>query len=128
MTEAQSMSTDNNRDPVAHFAQFIAEAMGFFPHLREHVAFTSEALAQHILRNLTVPSFQSAWASTHQGERELAYISRAQEQSKEGEIEVDDGALVSEGCDDGAYVQAWMWVRAADAGLDPLDSEGGSND
>ena len=29
---------------------------------------------------------------------------------KEGEIEFDDNAEVSEGDDNGAYVQAWVWV------------------
>jgi hypothetical protein len=122
------MTDSHGRNPVAHFAQFVAEQMGSISDLREHVAFTSEALALLILRNCALPSFQSAWVSVHQGERELAYIARAQEQAREGEIEVDDDALVSEGCDDGAYVQAWMWVNAADAGLDPLDAKESSDD
>ena len=29
---------------------------------------------------------------------------------REGEIEVDDNARVSFGDDNGAYVQAWVWV------------------
>lgn len=29
---------------------------------------------------------------------------------KDGEVEVDDNAAVSEGDDNGAYVQAWVWV------------------
>ncbi len=35
----------------------------------------------------------------------------------EGECEVDDGAVVSFGDDPGAYVQAWVWVSAQDAGV-----------
>ena len=31
---------------------------------------------------------------------------------REGQLEVDDGAPVSKGDDDGAYVQAWVWVYA----------------
>jgi uncharacterized protein YlaI len=31
---------------------------------------------------------------------------------EEGRIEVDDGAMISEGNDPGAYVQAWVWVEA----------------
>lgn len=34
----------------------------------------------------------------------------AMERSKDGELEVDDGAIVSRGDDAGAYVQAWLWV------------------
>jgi hypothetical protein len=33
---------------------------------------------------------------------------------KEGTIEVDDAAPVSIGDDDGAYVQAWVWVSNED--------------
>jgi hypothetical protein len=29
---------------------------------------------------------------------------------REGEIEIDPGAPVSKGDDEGAYVQAWVWV------------------
>ena len=28
----------------------------------------------------------------------------------DGELEIDPGAAVSEGADNGAYVQAWVWV------------------
>jgi hypothetical protein len=31
---------------------------------------------------------------------------------EEGRIEVDDGAMISEGNDPGAYVQAWVWIEA----------------
>lgn len=29
---------------------------------------------------------------------------------RDGELEIDDNATVSEGEDDGAYIQAWLWV------------------
>ena len=32
----------------------------------------------------------------------------------DGETEVDDNAKVSRGADDGAYVQAWVWVGNED--------------
>ncbi len=39
------------------------------------------------------------------------YIEAARRQyEKEGEIEVDETAVVSRGEDEGAYVQAWVWV------------------
>ncbi|MEZ5846505.1 MAG: hypothetical protein R3C70_07125 [Geminicoccaceae bacterium] len=34
---------------------------------------------------------------------------------EEGKIEIDDDAVVSRGDDDGAYVQAWVWVYSSDA-------------
>lgn len=37
-----------------------------------------------------------------------------EEYESEGGIEIDDDAKVSRGDDSGAYVQAWVWVRAPD--------------
>jgi hypothetical protein len=42
---------------------------------------------------------------------EAWYVKRAREKfHRDGELEVDHGALVSTGADDGAYVQCWVWV------------------
>jgi len=39
------------------------------------------------------------------------YVQRASRiHGREGEIEVDDDAEVSAGCDNGVYVQGWLWV------------------
>lgn len=38
------------------------------------------------------------------------YVKAAIRREKEGELEIDSTALVSEGDDTGAYVQAWIWV------------------
>lgn len=38
-------------------------------------------------------------------------IEKAQGQCRDGELEVDEGAIVSRGDDDGAYVMAWLWVE-----------------
>lgn len=39
------------------------------------------------------------------------YIDAARDEyHKDGEIEIDDGAIVSRGEDHGAYVLAWVWV------------------
>jgi hypothetical protein len=51
-------------------------------------------------------------------ERWAAYRKAAKAQwEEEGEIEIDDGALVSEGDESGAYVAAWVWVNKLDAGI-----------
>lgn len=46
--------------------------------------------------------------------KELKYVIAAQESdlNREGECEIDDSAIVSIGCgdDNGAYVQAWVWI------------------
>lgn len=37
---------------------------------------------------------------------------QARERMSDGEIDVDENAVVSRGNDPGAYVQAWVWVPA----------------
>lgn len=53
-----------------------------------------------------------------------AYLAAAKEavRNKEGELEVDDDAVISAGGDPGAYVMAWLWVPNEDAGI-PVDDE-----
>ena len=47
-------------------------------------------------------------------ERRLEIIELAREQrEQEGAVEIDDNALLSEGNDNGCYVQAWVWVDFA---------------
>jgi ATP-dependent protease HslVU (ClpYQ) peptidase subunit len=43
-----------------------------------------------------------------------AYRRRAKKLYKEGELEIDDDAVVSHGDDHGAYVMAWVWVEDED--------------
>jgi hypothetical protein len=45
---------------------------------------------------------------------ELARVTLA----REGELEFDDDAIVSEGNDNGAYLQAWAWVDFGGTTLD----------
>lgn len=45
-----------------------------------------------------------------------AYVEAAKNlHADEGEVEIDDNAIVSKGDPDGAYVMAWVWVN--DEGL-----------
>lgn len=48
-----------------------------------------------------------------------AYQKGAEGLARDGEIEVDDDAVVSMGDDGGAYVQAWLWVSDEVAGIPP---------
>ncbi len=44
-----------------------------------------------------------------------AWVNAAIENSaREGELEIDDDATVSDGCEAGAYVQSWVWVSQSD--------------
>jgi len=56
-------------------------------------------------------------ATRNEAIRELA-CEQHDLQSKEGELEIDSDAKVSEGDDNGAYVQAWVWVSFADTEFD----------
>jgi len=44
--------------------------------------------------------------------------------AKDGELEVDDDAVVSKGGDAGAYVMCWRWVSDEDAGVKPEKAGG----
>ena len=46
------------------------------------------------------------------------YRAAAQEVWASDDCEIDDDAIVSEGCDAGAWVQAWVWVRNDQAGIE----------
>ena len=51
-----------------------------------------------------------------------AYRDAAKRQQIAGESEIDDDAVASLGADNGAYVMAWAWVYASEAGQpDPDD-------
>lgn len=39
------------------------------------------------------------------------YRAVARERAREGELEVDEDAVVSQGDNAGAYVQAWWWIE-----------------
>lgn len=41
----------------------------------------------------------------------------------EGEVEIDEGAVISEGDDNGTYVQAWVWVDFSGTELDKETEE-----
>lgn len=48
---------------------------------------------------------------------EIIQLAR-QEHEQEGRIEIDDNAQLSEGNDNGCYVQAWVWVGFAGTTFD----------
>lgn len=50
---------------------------------------------------------------------QIVELARAKHQNA-GMVEIDDNAKISEGDDNGAYVQAWVWVNFAHT---PFDKE-----
>jgi hypothetical protein len=54
---------------------------------------------------------------------ENPYLKAAHEHhDREGEIEFDDTAIISESDDEGAYVMAWVWVTDEEAGVTRQES------
>lgn len=51
-------------------------------------------------------------------------IAAAQQLAREGEIEVDDKAILSEGASDGCYVSCWLWVPSPDTDEEQDEQEG----
>jgi len=49
---------------------------------------------------------------------EKAYVAAALKHQRDGELEIDSNAVVSLGDDPGSYVQAWIWVKALEAGVE----------
>ena len=59
-------------------------------------------------------------------DRRLEIIEMArQERQSEGAVEIDDNAQLSEGTDNGCYVQAWVWVDFAGTQFDRHVEENG---
>lgn len=42
--------------------------------------------------------------------KKIIELARRSDKLRDGELELDDNAKISEGDDNGAYVQVWMWV------------------
>lgn len=46
-----------------------------------------------------------------------------EQHQRDGECEIDDNAVISEGGENGTYVQSWVWVDFADTDLDKDGAE-----
>ncbi len=56
--------------------------------------------------------------------REIIDMARNDYGARDGELEIDDNAVVSHGEDNGAYVQAWVWVGFGGTRFDKVPSDG----
>lgn len=81
---------------------------------------TARAITEAIRRgDLTIADcVEAASAAQPDPDRVAEIVALAGGASTEGETEVDDYAIVSEGADNGAYVSAWVWVSFAGTRLD----------
>jgi len=50
--------------------------------------------------------------------REIIQMAREEYEHSDGDVQIDGNAVVSHGTDNGAYVQAWVWVSFADSRFD----------
>ena len=110
---------------AAHLRAWLPDEAGWVDQTIATQAQTMEARLRRLIdEGLTFSTVTEVFAACRTP-RELAYVQAAQgnDQLSDGALEVDDGAIVSEGGDDGAYVSAWLWVERAAAGLEEDDEE-----
>jgi hypothetical protein len=55
--------------------------------------------------------------------KKILELASQSQKLRDGELELDDNAKVSEGDDNGAYVQVWMWVPFDGTPLDKDSNE-----
>jgi hypothetical protein len=58
-----------------------------------------------------------SWKETKKRKQAIRELAK-EKHHREGELEIDDYSMVSEGDDNGAYVQAWVWVSFDGTKLD----------
>ena len=51
------------------------------------------------------------------------YRAAAKKKARNGELGIDNDAVVSKGGDPGAYVMSWIWVYDSEAGIEEESSE-----
>lgn len=70
----------------------------------------TEALKALITAGLTFGDVVTAFAAQRTPEHVAVVAEADRLWAKDGEIEIDDTAIVSESADNGAYVMGWLWV------------------
>ncbi|MGO9269820.1 MAG: hypothetical protein ACLQOO_06130 [Terriglobia bacterium] len=76
------------------------------------------------IKGLTFADCARYFGERNDRERRIAELAR-QHLTQEGQVEVDDTTVVSEGKDNGGYVMAWLWVDFA--GVPGLDKQAGGD-
>lgn len=99
----------------------IVDSEGKFVGKPTHACFLTLAQAQDAQHAAYMESYDVAKTTEQQMHEEvIRQMARAQHhtRSREGELEIDEEAVVSEGYDNGAYVAAWVWVDFTGTVLD----------
>lgn len=85
---------------------------------RELVEHMSRGAAAEIIKGLQDSLANAVRDADAAGDLNERYRAAAKVRwEREGEIEIDDSAVVSIGDDGGAYIHAWVWVRDSDHGI-----------
>lgn len=58
----------------------------------------------------TKPAEMSSSMRAEEDRKAVVELAQQDHRVHEGELEIDDNAVVSWGSDNGAYVQAWLWI------------------
>jgi hypothetical protein len=73
------------------------------------------ALRALMAQGLTFSDVVDVFGDTPDSSPHLAYA--REHCTREGELEVDERAVISDGADAGVYCMAWLWVSDEDAGV-----------
>lgn len=102
-------------------ASFERLVKGLSCRLAEYFDFDPEPIAEAAVDYLTschlFGAYNNAYVERWQSDKDRRYIRVARNQN--GDLEFDDHACVSKGSDNGAYVQAWIWVSDDDLEPEP---------
>jgi hypothetical protein len=79
---------------------------------------TDKRAALSAIKGLTFADCVRFFAGRSDRERHIVRLAR-ERMMQDGELELDEPGIVSEGADNGAYVMAWVWLDfAGEPGLD----------
>lgn len=113
--------------------QLKAATAALLKHLKERGTTMPNSVLEELMGKADL-ALDAASNDGERSERELDILRMAKdEHEKEGECEIDDNAELSEGDDNGTYVQAWVWVSFGDTKYDKdqgaciLTGEAGEN-
>lgn len=105
------------------------ETSNFIKGLADHLAFmfpegtrqqVAKAAADYVLASAGFGRFVNAYSEQNQSDRNKRYIEAARRRwHDDGQIEIDDHPVVSDGADNGAYVMAWVWASDDDFEPEP---------